>query len=89
MDLFKRPKASGRAGSVKAWVIEGLGLDEDDVVTVAELACHEPDCPPIETLISVHNVDGSRRDWRTHKPLADITETDVQKILSAGSTLHK
>ena len=89
MDLFKRRKTSGRAGSVKAWVIEGLGLDADALVTVAELACHEPDCPPIETLISVHNVDGSRRDWRTHKPLADITETDVQKILSAGSTLHK
>ena len=89
MDLFKRRKSSGRAGSVKAWVIEGFGLDEDDVVTVAELACHEPDCPPIETLISVHKVDGSRRDWRMHKPLVEITETDVQKILSAGSTLHK
>ena len=79
MDLFKRRKSSGRAGSVKAWVIEGLGLDEDDVVTVAELACHEPDCPPIETLISVHKVDGSRRDWRMHKPISEITQSDIEK----------
>ena len=84
MDLFKRRKTSGRAGSVKAWVIEGLGLGEDDVVTVAEIACHEPDCPPIETLISVHKVDGSRQDWRMHKPLVDITEKDVEKNIVGG-----
>ena len=83
MDLFKRRKTSGRAGSVKAWVIEGLGLDEDDVVTVAEIACHEPDCPPIETLISVHKVDGSRQDWRMHKPWLTLLKKMSKKILSA------
>ncbi len=88
MDLFNRRKAPGQAGSIKAWVIEGLELNDDDVVTIAELACHEPDCPPIETLISVHKVDGSRRDWRMHKPLADITEKDVLRhIVGRVSTV--
>ena len=86
MDLFKRPKASGRAGSVKAWVIEGLGLNDSDLVTIAELMCHEPDCPPIETLISVHDIDGNRRDWRIHKSIADITKIDMRKILSVKTT---
>ena len=86
MDLFNRRKTSGRTGLVKAWVIDGLGLNDNDLVTVAELACHEPDCPPIETLISVHNIDGNRRDWRIHKSIADIAKVDVQKILAVKTT---
>ena len=82
MDLFNSRKVPGRSGSVKAWVIEGLGLNDSDLVTVAQLTCHEPDCPPIETLISVHDIDGSRRDWRIHKSIADITKTDVLKNIS-------
>ena len=85
MDLFNSRKVPGRAGSVKAWVIEGLGLNDSDLVTVAQLACHEPDCPPIETLISVHDADGIRRDWRIHKAIADITKTDVLQNISYES----
>ena len=86
MDMFNRRTSSGRAGSAKTWVIEGLELDDSDLVTVAELMCHEPDCPPFETLISVHNIDGNRRDWRIHKSIADITKIDVRKILSVKTT---
>ena len=89
MDMFNRRTSSGRAGSVKTWVIEGLGLNDSDLVTVAELKCHEPDCPPIETLISVHNSDGNRRDWRIHKSIADIAKVDVQKILVVKTTPNK
>ena len=89
MDMFNRRTSSGRAGSVKTWVIEGLGLNDSDLVTVAELKCHEPDCPPIETLISVHNSDGNRRDWRIHKSIANIAKVDVQKILSVKTTPNK
>ena len=89
MDMFNRRTSSGRAGSVKTWVIEGLGLNDSDLVTVAELKCHEPDCPPIETLISVHNSDGNRRDWRIHKSIADIAKVDVQKILAVKTTPNK
>ena len=78
MDMFNRRPSSGHAGSVKTWVIERLGLDDSDLVTVAELVCHEPDCPPVETLISVYDIDGNRRDWRMHKSIAEITKSDVQ-----------
>ncbi|MAH85101.1 MAG: hypothetical protein CBB68_12710 [Rhodospirillaceae bacterium TMED8] len=84
MNLFNRRRTSGRAGSIKTWVGEELGLNDSDLVTVAELVCNEPDCPPIETLISVHKADGSRRDWRIHKPLAEMTQTDVLKHIIDG-----
>lgn len=82
IDLFTRRAPPGRAGLVKGWVTERLGLTDADLVTVAELACHEPGCPPVETVVSLHKADGERRDWRIHKPLANIEEADVQRALA-------
>ena len=84
MDLFTRRAPPSRAGMVKGWVTERLGLMDADLVTVAELACHEPGCPPVETVVSVHKADGGRRDWRIHKPLADIVEADVERAMAVG-----
>lgn len=82
-DLFTRRTAPGRAGMVKSWVTEHLALAEADLVTVAELACHEPGCPPVETVVTVHASDGQRRTWHVHKPLADVDMTDVVTVLSS------
>lgn len=81
-DLFARRAPPGRAGLVKDWVIRRLDLTDDDLVTVAELACHEPGCPPVETVMTVHRADGKRRDWRLHKPLADVEEADIQSLMA-------
>ncbi len=83
-NLFARRAAPGRAGVVKAWVTEHLGLAEADIVTVAELACHEPGCPPVETVVTVHASDGQRRTWHVHKSLAEVDEKDVVTALSGG-----
>ena len=82
-NLFARRATPGRAGEVKAWVTEHLGLAEADLVTVAELACHEPGCPPVETVVTVHASGGERRSWHVHKPLAEIDETDVVTALNS------
>ena len=66
---------------VKTWVREHLDLAEDDLLTVAELACHEPDCPPVETVVTLHGSNGLRKTWRLHKPLAEIDEGDVVTAL--------
>ena len=81
-NLFERRAAPGRGRTVKAWVTEQLDLAEADVVAVAELACHEPGCPPLETVVSVHGSDGQRRAWHIHKPLADIEQTDIVTALA-------
>ena len=51
-NMFARQNVRGRAGEVKAWVVRHLELSEEDLVTVAELACVEPDCPPVETVVT-------------------------------------
>ena len=83
-NMFARRTASGRAGEVKAWVTKHLDLSEEDLVTVAELACVEPGCPPVETVVTVHGADGARRSWHIHQPLAEINEAIV--VSSIGGT---
>ena len=80
-NLFTRRTAPGRAGAVKGWVTECLSLAEADLVSVAELACHEPGCPPIETVVTVHASDGQRRQWHVHKPLSEVEKTDIVTAL--------
>lgn len=81
-NLFARRTAPGRAAMVKRWVIERLDLGEADLVTVAELACQEPGCPPVETVVTVHAADGQRHAWHIHKPLAEIDQADIVTALT-------
>ncbi len=83
-NMFARRTAPGRAGEVKAWVAKHLALSGEDLVTVAELACHEPGCPPVETVVTVHGADGQRRTWHIHQPLAEVDEAHV--VTSIGET---
>ena len=80
-NLFARRTAPGRAGDVKEWVTECLSLTEADLVSVAELACHEPGCPPVETVVAVHASDGQRRQWHVHKPLSEVEKADIVSAL--------
>jgi len=79
--LFSRIKAPpGRTSMLNGWITECFGLSAADVVSVAELACHEPGCPPMETVVTVQGADGQRRTWRLHKPVTEITAADVEAL---------
>ena len=56
-----------------------LDLPQDVVVSVAELACHEPGCPDIETVVAVMIVGQPPRTARIHKPIPDVTNEDLAK----------
>jgi hypothetical protein len=56
-------------------------IDDDDVtVFVSELACVEPGCPPIETVIALLG-RGDPVQHTIHKPAAEVTELDVVAVL--------
>ena len=79
--LFSRSKAPpGRASMVKGWITERFGLSAPDLVSIAELACHEPGCPPVETVMTVYAADSQRRTFRLHKPLAQIAAADIAAL---------
>ena len=74
-------RSSGRASEIKAWVGQQLDLSESDLVSVAELRCHEPDCPPVETVVTVHRDDGERGSWKIHKPMSEVCQSDISDAL--------
>jgi len=82
MDLFgSGPKPdTAKIGQVKAWVEERFTLAEDAVVMVTELRCTEEGCPPLETVIAVLDGPGSKRQYKLHKSVADVTREDIAAI---------
>jgi len=83
MDLFAprvRPEL-GQVQRVKRWVEAALGTSDGTIVMVTELACTEPGCPPLETVIAVLEGDGSRRQATIHKSVVDVTGHDVSAVV--------
>jgi hypothetical protein len=82
---------SGRGSlvrQIKGWVLATLGDDDETTVMVAELACSEPGCPPLETVIALLAPRG-RTDFKIHKGLCDVTEADVLDGLARVDTCGK
>jgi hypothetical protein len=67
----------GKAREIKDWTRDLLRLQDDVVVSVNELACHAPGCPPRETVILVMTAPGKNNQISIHKAMADITRDDL------------
>ena len=82
MDLFANtPKPnSARIAQLKSWVQQQLSLPDDAVVMVSELRCSEPGCPPLETVIAVLDGPGSKRQYKFHKGVGDVTRKDIAEM---------
>jgi hypothetical protein len=70
-----------RARSIKGWTRELLALADDAVVSVNELSCALPDCPPKETVVLVMQ-GSSTRQVSIHKPLSDVSKDDLERAFS-------
>ena len=58
--------------NIKNYFIKKYEIPESTILSIAELNCHEPDCPPIETVITARNEDGSMKNWRVAKSIEEI-----------------
>ena len=60
ISLFERSKPSGDAiKRLKEAISDCFKIPETTTLSVGELNCQEPDCPPVETLITAHKEDGT------------------------------
>jgi len=82
LGLFKRKPAADPLVTerLKAWVAALMGLSERDTIMLAELACRDPGCPDLETVITVIMSDSRRFKLRFPGPMAGVTEADVQSL---------
>ncbi len=77
----RRPRPNAEAvARLKGWVAALMSLAEADHVAVAELACHEPGCPDLETVVTVTLTDRRRFVLRFPSPVAGVTEAQVQSL---------
>jgi hypothetical protein len=77
-----------RAGvpALKAAVRDVLGLGDEHAIVIQELACAEPGCPPVETVIGVLAAGRPARRWTLHQPLSGLTAGAVRSALTEGDT---
>ena len=84
ISLFDRSKPSRESiKRVKEAVSDCFRIPETTTLAVAELNCHEPDCPPVETVITGHKEDGTIETWRIAKRIDDIEDRDILALREA------
>lgn len=72
------------ASELEMWVRDELGLQPDQIVTVAEKAGTDPRCADLVTEVAVGGPDGSSYAFHIERPLADVTRMDVLAGLAFG-----
>jgi len=71
-----RPERLQALQRVRDWTCARFELGADDVVTVAEVNCTLPGCPPLETVIAFWT-GGRRHHTKVFKPVAEVIEDDL------------
>ena len=88
MSLFGAPTpkvSTAQIQQLKSWVYEALTLGPDTSVSISQLRCTEPGCPPVETVIAV--MTQPPKTYKIHSPVSDLTQQDVVDALGqAGHT---
>jgi hypothetical protein len=82
MDLFSRPKSSVDPAvlqQLKAQIANLLQLDAETTISINQLQCKEPGCPPIETAIII--LTQPTQQYKIHKALGDISAADLVKAV--------
>lgn len=81
MNLFQqRPTAKPEhIQQLKAWTQEILALSADVPISISQLRCHEPGCPPIETVIAV--MSQPIQTFKLHSAAGDIGRAELAQVL--------
>ncbi|MBG0509798.1 hypothetical protein I3J13_13565 [Agrobacterium sp. MOPV5] len=74
-----------QARLLKQWSRDLLHLHPEDIITVSELSCSLPDCPPRETVIVILSASGASRQLSIHKPLLAVDHDDIVRAIAANS----
>jgi hypothetical protein len=79
--MIGRPKRDiALIRKIKDWAYECLPISAESTVSVMELECREPGCPPIETVIAVMEQGKETRQWKFHKSIPEVTREDLDLV---------
>jgi hypothetical protein len=79
--MFNRKKSNvEKIRNLKLLISKKYHLSDETIISIVELACHEPNCPPLETVITAQVEDGSIQNWRIAKAISEIEEYDINNL---------
>jgi hypothetical protein len=73
----KNPDRLRALERVTAWTRERFALPPDAVVSVSELECSVPGCPPLETVVMFWTADGGHYHFKAFKRLEEVVAEDL------------
>lgn len=73
---------------VREWAEARFLPADDDIVMVTEIACGQPGCPPLETVIALMRTGRAPVKFKLYKALAEVTEDDVRRLGKPGWTMR-
>jgi hypothetical protein len=79
----KAPEAEAVA-RIRAWALDALASSAATTLAVNEIACLDPACPGLETVILVMEPGRRTRAHKIGKALAAVTEQDVRAALATA-----
>ncbi|MEM7581625.1 MAG: hypothetical protein AAF316_17675 [Cyanobacteria bacterium P01_A01_bin.80] len=80
---FSLGKQSQKASSqkikqIKQWIYQSLQIDDEISISLSQLQCTEPGCPPIETVINI--MTNPVQQYKIHESIAQIEYTDISLL---------
>jgi hypothetical protein len=84
MNLFHQNQSkpeSAKVKQLKTWIDELLRLDSEITVSISQLQCREPGCPPIETSVTI--LTQSIQQVKIHKAIAQIEKSDLVQAFNS------
>lgn len=81
MNLFTKSTSKvdpEKLQQIKEWTYQNLAIASEISISISQLQCHEPDCPPIETVIAI--MTNPPKQYKIHKSASQITEEDIKQI---------
>ncbi|AYO83527.1 hypothetical protein [Methylobacterium brachiatum] len=69
------------AARLKRDLIGALGLSEADALAVNEIACADPGCPDMETIVLVMRAGAPTRALRIRRPMDAVDAQDIADLV--------
>ena len=67
-----------KINQIKQWIYQALQIDDEISISLSQLQCTEPGCPPIETVISF--MTNPVQQYKIHKSIPEIEYTDISLL---------
>jgi nitrate reductase delta subunit len=75
--LKRSPEHVAALAQVRDWTRSRFKLPEETAVMAAEVACRQPGCPPLETVVAFWSEEGQRHQFKVFKRAEEVVEDDL------------